>query len=91
MVLTHDWVVKILHVYRESNQVGDWLANKDMDIGLQNLDSPPAGCCSLLLADVCNISFSCRRQNEEAGLMGSFMLVMSYIILVWKSGDNSKV
>lgn len=40
-MINQDWTVKITHVYRQGNQVADWLSNLTFDLPQGNLFSNP--------------------------------------------------
>ena len=44
-LLQHDWEVKLVHVYRESNHATDFMAEfaKGLSIDCHSFDSPPLG------------------------------------------------
>ena len=52
--LTRDWLVRIVHVYREANHLADGLANLvfSLSFGFHKLDAAPSDVVSLLREDV---------------------------------------
>ncbi|MCI17863.1 non-LTR retroelement reverse transcriptase-like [Trifolium medium] len=54
------WQVQFHHIYRQANQVADWIANYALSIptGSVILSHPPPGCYNLLWQDVANVYFN---------------------------------
>lgn len=52
--LSNDWEVRVNHVYREANVVGDFLASltHNQELGVHVLSNPPIGFSMFLLSDV---------------------------------------
>ncbi|GAU20014.1 hypothetical protein TSUD_273490 [Trifolium subterraneum] len=49
-----DWQVQISHIYRQANQVADWIANYALcTYGFQYSQSPTSGLCEPYLAGCC--------------------------------------
>ncbi|CAL1409622.1 unnamed protein product [Linum trigynum] len=51
--ISQDWVVSLVHVYREGNRVADWLSKHSLvyPFGMHELDSPPPELLPLLQDD----------------------------------------
>ncbi|CAL1353594.1 unnamed protein product [Linum trigynum] len=52
-MMSQDWVVKLVHTYREGNRVADWLSKYSLvyPYGLYELEAPPQGVIPLLDED----------------------------------------
>lgn len=58
-LMARDWIVKVTHVFREANRCADWLAGFafTQTLGIHFFDHHPMGLGSLLLADICGVSW----------------------------------
>ncbi|PNX99881.1 ribonuclease H, partial [Trifolium pratense] len=54
-----DWQVSINHIYRQANQVANWLAGYaiNLPMGTHYLSNPPPGCINLLWQDIVGLHF----------------------------------
>ncbi|CAL1402102.1 unnamed protein product [Linum trigynum] len=60
--ISRDWLVRIVHVYREGNRVADWLSKHSLvyPFGLHALAHPPSGVITILQDDIQGVSFERR-------------------------------
>ncbi|CAL1356848.1 unnamed protein product [Linum trigynum] len=58
-LLTQDWVVQLVHTYREGNRVADWLSKHGLvyPFGVHELANPPSELSRILTDDTLGVSF----------------------------------